>query len=182
MNDITENPVPVVDLDIQSMQLGMDRLDISLQSREQVRAIAQTFAEQAQRTLSLLTVDIEPAIYDQQPFLDAIARLSRQSRDASFRVLLLDSRRVIQQGHRLVELSRRLGSTIQFRCPPQDYQHAGQTFLTCDDTGYINRPLSSRYEGIANFNNPGEVARLNKGFTELWERSEPDSELRLLQV
>ena len=182
MNRVTENPVPATELDIQSMQLGIDPLDILLQSREQVRVIAQSFARQAQRTLSLLTVDIEPAIFDQQAFLDAIARLSRQSRDASFRILLLDSRRVAQHGHRLVELSRRLGSTIQFRCPPADYQHTGQTFLTCDDAGYFNRSMSSRYEGIANFNNPGEVARLNKDFKELWDRSQPDSELRMLQV
>jgi hypothetical protein len=164
------------------MQLGIDRLDISLHSREQVRDIVQAFAEQAQRTLSLLTMDMEPAIFDKSAFLDAITRLSRQSRDASFRILLLDSRRVAQQGHRLIELSRRLGSTIQFRCPPSDYQHTGLTFLTCDDTGYFCRPLSSRYEGNANFNSPGEVARLNKSFKELWDRSEPDSELRMLQV
>ncbi len=182
MNKVTENPVPATELDIQSLQLGIDRLDISLQGREQVQVVTQAFAEQAQRTISLLTVDIEPAIFDQQAFLDAIARLSRQSRDASFRILLLDSRRVTQQGHRLVELSRRLGSTIQFRCPPPEYQHTGQTFLTCDDVAYFNRPLASRYEGVANFNNPGEVARLNKVFRELWDRSEPDSELRILQV
>ena len=182
MNRITENPVPATELDIQSMQLGLDHLDMSLQSREQVRLITQAFAEQTQRTMSLLTVDIEPAIFDQQAFLDAVARLSRQSHAASFRILLLDSRRVAQQDHRLVELSRRLGPTIQFRRPPPDYQHSGQTFLTCDDVGFLYRSLSSRYEGTANFNNPGEVARLNKGFKELWDRSEPDSELRMLQV
>ena len=182
MNRVTENPVPATELDIQSMQLGIDHLDMALQSREQVRLITQAFAAQAQRTLSLLTVEIEPAIFDQQAFLDAIARLSLQSRAASFRILLLDSRRVAQQGHRLVELARRLGSTIQFRRPPSDYQHSGQTFLTCDDVGFFNRPLSSRYEGTASFNNPGEVARLNKGFKDLWDRSEPDSELRMLQV
>ena len=182
MNRETDSPVSATELDIQSMQLGIDHLDISLQNREQVRLIAQGFAEQAQRTLSLLTLDIEPAIFDQQDFLDAITRLSRQSRDACFRILLLDSRRVAQQGHRLVELSRRLGSTIQFRRPPSDYQYTGLTFMTCDDAGYFDRPLSSRYEGTANFNNPGEVARLNKVFKELWDRSEPDSELRMLQV
>ncbi len=95
---------------------------------------------------------------------------------------MVDIRHVAQHGHRLIELSRRLGSTVQVRRPPPEYQHAGQTFLTCDDTGYFNRPLSSRYEGTANFNDPGEVARLNKTFNELWERSEPDSELRMLQI
>ena len=90
MNRETDSPVPATELDIQSMQLGIDHLDISLQNREQVRLITRAFAEQAQRKLSLLTVDIEPAIFDQQAFLDAITRLSHQSRDACFRILLLD--------------------------------------------------------------------------------------------
>jgi hypothetical protein len=182
MNTSTEGSVPARELDIASMQLGIDRLEFALQTREDVRAMAQTLAEQAQRGLLLLTQDLEPAIFDQQPFLDAIGKLARQHRDACFRVLILDSRRTLQGGHRLIELSRRLSPNIQFRCPPPEYQNTGKTFLLCDEAGYFFRPLASRHEGTASFNNPGEVARLKKYFMELWERSEPDSELRLLHV
>ena len=182
MNAVTDGPVPANELAIASMQLGIDRLEFSLHSREEVRAIAQSLAEQTQRGLMLLTPDLEPAIFDQQPFLNAISKLARQRQGAWFRILLLDSHRTLQHGHRLIELSRRLSSNIQFRCPPPEYQNTGKTFLICDDAGYFYRPLSSRYEGIANFNNPGEVARLEKYFMELWTRSEPDSEMRVLHV
>ena len=182
MNAVTEGPVPANELDISSMQLGIDRLEFSLHSREDVRVITQTLAEQAQRGLMLLTLDLEPAIFDQQPFLDAISQLARQRQDAWFRILLLDSHKTLQNGHRLIELSRRLSSNIQFRCPPPEYQNTGKTFLICDDAGYFYRPLASRYEGSASFNNPGEVARLEKYFMEVWERSEPDSEMRVLHV
>ena len=182
MNEATDNPVPAEELDIASMQLGVDRLGFTLHRREDVRAMAQTLAEQAQRGLMLLTPDLEPAIFDQQPFLNAISKLARQHRDAYFRILLLDSRSIQQHGHRLIELSRRMSPNIEFRRPPPDYQNTGKTFLLCDDAGYYFRPLASRYEGTANFNNPGEVARLKKYFMEIWGRSEPDSELRLLHV
>ena len=182
MNTEADNPVPAQELDITSMQLGIDRLEFTLHSRENVRIMAQTLAEQAQRGLMLLTPDLEPAIFDQQPFLNAVSELSRQHRDAYFRVLIFDSRRITQHGHRLIELSRRTGPAIEFRCPPPGYQNSGRTFLICDDAGYYFRPLASRYEGTANFNDPGEVARLKKYFMELWERSEPDSELRQLHV
>ena len=182
MNTVTEGPVPANELDITSMQLGIDRLEFSLHSREDVRVIAQTLAEQAQRGLMLLTRDLEPAIFDQQPFLNAISKLARQHQDAGFRILVLDSHQLLQTGHRLIELSRKLSANIQFRCPPPEYQNTGKTFLICDDAGYFYRPLASRYEGAANFNNPGEVAKLEKYFMELWERSEPDSEMRVLHV
>lgn len=182
MNAGTNDPVPAHELDITSMQLGIDQLGFTLHRREDVRIMAQALAEQVQRGLMLLTPDLEPAIFDQLPFLTAISKLARQHRDAYFRILLLDSRRVLQHGHRLVELSRRLSPNIEFRRPPPDYQNTGKTFLLCDDAGYYFRPLASRYEGTANFNNPGEVARLKKYFMGLWDRSEPDSALRLLHV
>jgi hypothetical protein len=182
MNTNSEDPVPAGELDIASMQLGIDALEFSLQSREEVRVMAQTLAEQAQRGLLLLTQDLEPPIYDQLPFLDAISKLARQHTEPCLRILIVDSRRALQSGHRLIELSRRLGSSIQFRRPPPEYQDTGKTFLLCDHAGYFFRPLSSRYEGKASFNNPGEVARLKKYFMELWDRSEPDSEMRMLHV
>jgi len=182
MNTATDNPVPAEELDITSMQLGIDRLGFSLHRREEVRAMAQTLAEQARRGLMLLTPDLEPAIFDQQPFLTAISTLARQHRDVYFRILVLDSRGILQHGHRLIELSRRLSPNIEFRRPPPDYQNTGKTFLLCDDAGYFFRPLASRYEGTASFNNPGEVARLKKYFMELWGRSASDSDLRLLHV
>ena len=182
MNTRTEDPVPANELDIASMQLGVDRLEFSLHSREEVRAVAQTLAEQAQRGLMLLTLDLEPAVFDQQPFLNAISQLARQRQDALFRILILDSHRALQTGHRLIELSRKLSANIQFRRPPPEYQNTGKTFLICDSAGYFYRPLASRYEGTANFNNPGEVTRLEKYFLEIWGRSEPDSEMRVLHV
>ena len=182
MNSDTEDPVRAGELDIASMQLGVDCLEFSLHTREDVRTIAQTLAEQTQRDLMLLSIDLEPAIFDQQPFLDAISKLIRQRQGACFRILLLDSHRTQQNGHRLIELSRRLSSNILFRCPPPEYQDTGRTFLLSDDAGYFHRPLASRYEGTANLNSLGKVARLKNYFMELWDRSEPDSEMRLLHV
>jgi hypothetical protein len=182
MNTTTKDPVPASELDITSMQLGIDRLEFTLQSREAVRSMAQALAQQAQRGLLLLTQDLEPAIYDQLAFLNAISELARQRGDVCLRILLLDSRGTLQRGHRLLELSRRLSTNIQFRSPPADFQNSGKTFLLCDESGYFFRPLASRYEGTANFNNPGEVARLKKYFMELWDRSEPDSAMRMLHL
>jgi hypothetical protein len=182
MNTTTEDSVPANELDIASMQLGIDRIEFTLQTREAVRSMAETLAQQAQRGLLLLTQDLEPAIYDQLPFLHAISELARRRSDVCLRILVLDSHRALQSGHRLIELSRRLSTNIQFRSPPPDYQNTGKTFLVCDDAGYFFRPQASRYEGTANFNNPGEVARLKKYFMELWDRGVPDSEMRVLHL
>ena len=182
MSPDSGDQVPAEELDITSMQLGIDALEFSLQTREQVCSMAYRLAAQAQRELLLHTEDVEAAIYDQQLFLDAVSRLVRTHQDAHLWVLVDNSRKTLQQGHRLIELSRRLSSRIQFRRPPSQYRNYGKTFLLCDDVGYFYRPLASRYEGSANFNNPGRTTALKKYFMEVWEHSEADEEMRRLHL
>lgn len=177
-----DDPVPAEELDISSMQLGIDDLELALTSREQVRSIAQTLAQQTHRELLLYTDDLEPEIFDQQAFLEAASDLLRQHQDAHMWILLENSRKTVQYGHRLIELARRLTSQIQIRRPPVQYRNHGETFLLCDVTAYFYRPLASRYEGSANFNNPGQAAVYRNKFMEIWEQSQPDSETRRLHI
>ena len=164
------------------MQLGVDGLAFALQSREQVRAMAQSLAEQAQRELLLHTEALEPEIFDQQAFLDAISRLVRSHQGAHVWILVEDGRKAVQHGHRLIELSRRLDSHIVIRRPAAEFRNYGKTFLLCDGVGYFYRPLASRYEGSANFSDPGQTAVLKKYFLQVWEQSEAEGELRRLHL
>jgi hypothetical protein len=182
MNPVNDKQIPAKELDISSMQLGVDDIEFALQTREQVCDMAQTLANQARRELLLYTEDMEPVIFDQQPFLDAVGRLAREHQDAHVWILVEDSRKTVQQGHRLIELARRLSSNIQFRRPPPQYLNYGKTFLLCDSTGYFYRPLAGRYEGTANFNNPGQTVVLRKYFMEVWEQSQTDEEMRRLHL
>jgi len=182
MRQVTEEPVPAGELDIASMQLGIDDLEFALGSREQVRSMALTLTQQTRRELLLYTDDLEPDIFDQQAFLDAANDLVRQHQDARIRILLENSRKTVQQGHRLIELSRRRSSQIQIRRPPVQYRNHGKTFLLCDETGYYFRPLASRYEGTGNFNNPGQAAVHKKLFMEVWDQSQADGEMRRLHL
>jgi len=170
------------ELDIASMQLGIDGLEFALQSREQVRSVAQSLAMQAQRELLLHTEAMEPEIFDQQAFLDAVSSLVRKHQNAHVWILVEDGHKAVQHGHRLIELSRRLGTNIQIRRPPVQYRNYGKTFLLCDGVGYLYRPLARRYEGVANFNDPGQTTVLKKYFMEVWEQSQAEGEMRRLHL
>ncbi len=182
MNTLPENLVPVSQSDIDILQLGIDSREFVLETREDVRIVATALARQAQHTLLLHTEDLEPAIFDNTPFLEAASSLARNRRDSCFRILLNNGRKAIQVEHRLIELSRRLSSDIQIRRPAPQYQNYHKTFFLSDDAGFLYRPLSSRYEGIADFNNPGKVSELTRYFMEVWEHSEPDEEMRRLHL
>lgn len=179
---VDDDATTLTQADIAALRLGVDRDPVNLGGSADVRDVAAQLAQQAQRGLLLFTPDLEAQIYDRQPFLDAVSALVRRHPGACFEVLVRDACRVVKEGHRLVELARRLGSGIEVRRCARQYQGYCGAFLLADDCGYLYRPLASRYEGMASFNNSGEVARLAAYFREVWAHSEPETELRRLHL
>lgn len=81
-----------------------------------------------------------------------------------------------------MELSRRFNTIIRIHRPSQEYRHFHESFLLADACGYLHRKNPNRYEGVANFNDPGKVAKWRKYFMEVWEHSEPDMEIKRLYL
>jgi hypothetical protein len=169
-------------LRIDDLRLGETSLVFEVERQAEASAVAHALAAQAQRTLLLHTEDLEPAIYDDSVFLDDLSRLVRNHSQSRIWILINDARKVVQHGHRLIEIARRLSSAIQLRRPAQQYRNYHESFLLADGCGYLHRPIAARYEGVANFNDPGKVADFEKYFMEVWERSEPDEEIKRLYI
>ena len=167
-------------ISLDELQLGVSNLEFEVERQREACAVAHALAAQAQRTLLLHTEDLEPAIYDETAFLDAVSRLVRAHGQSRVWILIHDARKVVQHGHRLIELARRLSSAIQLRRPGPPYRNCHESFLLVDGCGYLHRPIAARYEGTANFHDPGKVADWERYFMEVWERSEPDEEIRRL--
>lgn len=182
MQITTNIPVTAAQLDIGAQQLGRDDREFILESREDVRSVAVELARQAQHSLLLVTGNLEPLVFDQQPFLDAISSFARRNAGSHFSIVVQDGRMAVSNGHRLIELARRLSTHIQIRRPAPHHRGIPRTYLLSDNAGYFNRPLSSRYEGTANFNDPGVVEVLKRHFMEIWEQAVPDEEMRRLYL
>ena len=88
----------------------------------------------------------------------------------------------VRRSQRLVNLSRKLSSSIEIRQPHPDYRHFNEAFLVADECGLIHRGFADRYEGMANFYAPIEARRKLAFFTEVWERSEVNPEFRRLNL
>ncbi len=179
-SDADRPAVPEVNLD--TLRLGTSDLEFGLDKKSEICAVTQALADQARHTLLLHAEDLDPAVYDQQPFVDALSRLARSHSKARIRVLIQNAHRAVQQGSRLIELSRRLNTYIQFRRPAPEYRHCHETFMLADNSGYLYRPNPGRYEAVANFHDPGKVNDWESYFLEVWTRSEPDPEIRRLYL
>ena len=176
------NGIGAAELDLDTLELGSSNREFALERKSELCAVTRALASQARHTLLLHIEDLDPAIYEQGPFVDALSRLARSHSKARIRILIQDARRAVQQGSRLIELSRRLSTYIQFRRPPPEYRDYHESFLLADKSGYLYRPNPGRFEASANFHDPGKVNDWEKYFMEVWTRSEPDPEIRRLHL
>ncbi len=153
-----------------------------LNSAEPCRQAALMLASQAQHSIYIFSHDLEPQIYNQTPFLEAVKELAIHCRQPCIRILLQDNEKAQKEGHRLLQLWRRLTSKIEIRRPHPDYIDHPESFLLADETGYLHHRFYTGYEATVDFNSPLEARRLSGFFKEVWEQSEPDSDLRDLHI
>jgi len=169
-------------LDLSRCKLGETTGPIHLGTRDDNRAAALRLVEQGERSLHLLTRNLDPVLYDNEPFIDAVRRLAIASPRTKVFILLQDPTEVVMRGHRIVELARRISSHIFINRTCEDDQAHTESFLIVDQVGLIYRPNSGRYEGTVDFHAPGQCRQLLKQFEHAWERSQPEPELRRLHI
>jgi GNAT superfamily N-acetyltransferase len=144
------------------------------------QATLQVIAE-VRRELCIYSRDLDPAVLNTNALLEALRALCLRP-GASIRLLLQDSSRAVKDGHRLIELARRLPSSIEFRCPQaEDLQYTG-AFVLNDNFGFLARSFGDRFECEGDLYHIAENARLKRYFGEVWERARVASEFRRLSL
>lgn len=153
-----------------------------LSSPDEARQAVEDVARSATRSLAIFTHDLEPAIYDQDTFLDIVKHLVLSRSYARIRVLVLDPMRAIKDGNRFVALGRRLNSYIEFRNVHKDYRDHTEAFCIADNTGLVYRLDAARWDGIADTYEPTIAKRYLKFFDDVWNASDIEPEFRELVV
>lgn len=153
-----------------------------LSSRDETREAAVAIASTAQRSLAILTSDLEPGVYDHYDFLEVAKRLVLSKRYAKIRVLVSDPARAIRNGNTFVGVGRRLNTYIEIRNVHQDYRGHREVFMVADDNALLYRVDSARWEGIADSYDPVVTRRYLELFDNIWNVSEPGSEFREIRI
>lgn len=149
---------------------------------EDVRAAVVEVTGLANRSLSILTHDLEPDIYDHDDFLETLKKFILARSFARVRVLIHDPTRVIKTGSRFVTMGRRLNSYIEFRNVKPEYRTHADAFCIADEHALVYRARAERWEGMSDTYEPA-IARIYLAtFDALWNACEVDSDLRQLQL
>jgi hypothetical protein len=153
-----------------------------LSTLDEVRAASVQVASAANRLLAMYTQDLDPLVYDQPKFIEAMTKLVLARGYAKVRVLLADPARAIYESSRFIGLARRITSYIEIRHAHPDFRGSRAGFLVGDDRAVVYRADAARWDGVLALNDPA-IARLYLDqFDEAWLGSAPHAETRQLHL
>lgn len=153
-----------------------------LSTKEEVRAAVAEVTSLADRTLSILTHDLEPEIYDHDDFLETLKRFILARSFARVRVLIADPVRAMKDGNRFVTMGRRLNSYIEFRHVKPQYRNHAEAFCIADEHALVYRARAESWDGMSDTYQPAVARRYLDMFDELWHACEIEPELRQLHL
>ena len=137
----------------------------------ELRAAVVDIVSHAQRTLAILTPDLEPEIYEHEDFLVALKRFVLAKSFTRVRVLISDPGRAIKPGNQLVQMGQRLSSYIEFRNLSETLRPENQAYCIGDNDAIVYRANHVTGEGMVAHQTP-EIAKLYLAeFDELWNAS-----------
>ncbi len=141
-------------------------------SHEEVREATIAVASRAERSITILTPDLEPSIYSDEAFLEVVKRLVLARSYSRVRVLVWDPSRAVRIGNPLVGLASRLNATIDIRNLQEKYRgHIKDAFIIADDSAILYRSDGRGYDGIMGSHEPEIVEQHLEAFRQPWEDS-----------
>jgi len=158
--------------------LGESGGQIAVEGRGALQNATMELIAQGRRSITILTPDLEPYLYDSSAIVAAVRGLvAGNSRQANIRILLFDAA-LARQGHGLVRLAQRLPTFIAIHRLLPEQPQPEFAFVTIDGAGYLYRHRAESTVGVADLCDRPRVKELEAQFLALWEQSEPEIECR----
>lgn len=134
------------------------------------------------RSLAVYSRYLDGKLYDQQEFNEALRRLATRHPQSRIRILIRDIDPLVKSGHRLIELSRHLSSSMEIREIHKEYANNLESFFIVDERAVLHRQQADRYQGIVNYNDPKLAHYLLQHFNEVWDHSQVPTDARRLHL
>lgn len=160
--------------------LGESTGTISLSGEAEFQCAINNMARQTKLSIKIFTQEFDRELYDNTDFLRIASDVARNRKNVPIRILLKDPGKAAKLGHRMVELQRRLPSSIEIRSFPVEIIEDMDEFLLVDNIGLVKRYNHGHMHGYCEFRAIPDAAKKTRYFDSAWDRAEPCQELRRL--
>lgn len=151
---------------------------VRLETIDAFRALSLELVQAARFGLLIFSEDLEAWLYDNDAFADAVMDLVQKQRNTSVRILVRDTKALLEHGHRLLRISHRASEKIQIRKLPTTISEKFPNYLIADDKGLLFRPDVQDMQGIGYHDYRARVKPLLEDFKQLWARATTPPDLR----
>ncbi|WP_457669275.1 DUF7931 domain-containing protein [Thiolapillus sp.] len=164
-------------------ELGKTSEALNIDVLDDLKKHSCDMAGQCRRQLLVYTHRLNPAIYNQVCFVDAVRQLIIRHANTRIRILVTDTEELARGGSRLVQLAQAMPSSMEIRRRAEEFSGDQRSFLLADHSGFILRNLWNELNNARlDYNSPYSVRNLADEFMTAWEQSEPDPALRRLSL
>ena len=123
----------------------------------------------AERTLCILTPNLEPEIYEHVDFLDALKRFVLARTFARVRVLITQPERTMRSGNQFVQMGQRLNTYIQFRNLAPEQRPVHSAWCIADSDALVYRIDHATGEGVVDTYAPEIAKKYLAEFEAFWQ-------------
>ena len=140
-------------------------------------------ATQCRRSLMIYSFRLNPEVYSQPCFIEAVRQLAIRHAKTRIQILIAETSGLGTGRNRLVQLAQDLVSSVEIRQRAEEFRGNQRSFMLADGCGYILRNLwSDLGNARVGYNAPYVVQTLADDFLLEWEQSEADPALRRLSL
>lgn len=144
--------------------------------------VAVALCAAARRQISILSPSLDHQVFDNSDLASAISALARRGPESSVRILVSTPTPIVQRGHRLLELARRLPSSVTLQKLAEHPSWRGECLVICDRDSLLLKPGDSEHQAIYAPNDRARATHYLDLFNELWRRSSADINFRSLSL
>lgn len=155
---------------------------IKVETRQDNSEAALALVKQCNQKLAIISHELDPFVYDNPEFVEAVRQLALKGRYVDIRILVFEPASIVRKGHKLVDLAGKISSYIEIRKPSSQYKSFNEAVLIADEVGYLFRESAERYGGKVNFNGRRESKYMLDVFNSMWATSKPDPNFRRMHI
>ncbi len=169
------------------MELHVDYRDSAhfitgVQYPEPFATLTLALANTARRTLRIYSARLDYEVFDNTELASAMTQLARRGRLSDVRILVNDAKPIASRGHRILEISRRLSSTVAIRVLKEHPELPDATYVVRDNNGIVYKPDDRGRAGFYEPDSRASATRFVDQFDRLWRWSETDPRLRTFRL
>ena len=179
MSNSEKQPLPD---DLTDCVLGETRTLYRVTQLTENLAAVRHLLQQAHNSVDIFTHMLDHRLFDQDTVIEALRQLVVNNSRAKIRILIREPQLLISQGHRILELQRRLTSYIDMRMTASHYAQTSRMFVIADQRGYLYKESDERYEGLVSFYDPAQCRDWLNPFNDAWEHSQAITDFRRLHI